>query len=58
MGPKTLTYNADVRHIVGEEFIAPRLMVGGGLHMVRWVATNAEYDPQTGKTRVEMDVAA
>lgn len=58
MGPRILTYKNNVEHLAGEEFVVPRLLVGGGLTMVRWVVTNATYYPEWNKTFVELDVAA
>lgn len=57
MGPRILTYKNNVEHLMGEQFIAPRFLIGGGLRMVRWVVTNATYYPEWNKTFVELDVA-
>lgn len=58
MGPRILTYKGDVTHMIGESFVCPRFMVGGGVHLVRWVATDATYVKEWDKTFVEMDVSA
>lgn len=55
MGPRILTYKGDVTHLMGGQFVAPRLQVGGGLTMVRWVVTDVNYYPEWNKTFVELD---
>jgi hemoglobin-like flavoprotein len=45
---KYATYNGDVTHMIGE-------VVGPGTNGKVWTATNAAYDPETNKTRVEFD---
>lgn len=51
-----MTYKGDVQDIIGETFVCPRFMVGGGVKLVRWTATDATYIAEWDKTYVEMDV--
>jgi hypothetical protein len=47
-------YNGNAEHLIGEEVWAPFLRKGGAeTQTVRWVATDAGYNEETGKTRVE-----
>lgn len=57
MGPRVLTYNGDVTHLMGEAFTCPRFMLNGGVRKVRWVVTDTTYDPDVNKTYVELDVS-
>lgn len=43
------TYNGDVTSIIGD-------VKGPGQNGKFWMATDAEYDPNTNKTRVEFDL--
>jgi hypothetical protein len=45
---KYANYNGDVTHMIGD-------IVGPGTNDKLWTATNATYDPDTNKTRVEFD---
>lgn len=51
----TLTYNGDATSIVGESFYSEYLFRDGNASIRHWVATDAVFDPETGKTRVEFD---
>jgi hypothetical protein len=50
-----LTYKGNHEHVVGQSTTSPRLTSGGGLRYIHWVATDAVFDPDTGKTTVEFD---
>jgi hypothetical protein len=51
----TLTYNNDVTHLIGEKVTAPYLNRQGGATTKTWVVTDAVYDANTNKTKVEFD---
>lgn len=46
------TYSADVRHMAGDG-----VLYGPNTFGERFRAVSADYDPKTGKTRVEFELA-
>lgn len=47
------TYRGNVEHVHGEAFVGVYILKAGGSKPVRWVATDAYFNPETGTTRVE-----
>lgn len=55
MGPRVLTYNGDVSHLMGEKFTCPRFMLNGGVRMVTWIVTDVVYQSKNNVSYVELD---
>jgi hypothetical protein len=50
-----LTYAGDLEDSVGHAVSAPCLTRDGSVRYIRWVVTDAVFDPDTGKTTLEFD---